>query len=142
MDENNGKIVKKVIKRQIQPTEESNTGDGSKTFLTILNVAMFLMVLIIFFRGFNIKGTVTEECASIKAKLVELETKLETARQIDKNEILSAFALYSRLDAESLKAQEEYHKQQQSKYENIANQYNQSLNSLTKVIKTKKDSVK
>lgn len=143
--EENTQIIKKLVKRPIQPADQPNKG-GLGTFFYIMNGIMLFMVFIIFVRGFNVKGTVRDESDAIKKelndKVIELQTKLETARQIDKNEILSAFALYSRLDAQSLKEQEEYHKQQQAKYENMATQYNQGLNSLAKTIKQKKDSVK
>jgi hypothetical protein len=145
MEENN-KITKRVVKRVVTKPEETTSSGGSDTFFRILDVVMFLMVFIIFVRGFNIKSTVRDEATATRKQFIEviekLNVNLENNRQIDKNEILSAFALYSRLDATSLKEREDYHKQQQAKYENIATQYHQSLNTLTNVIKNKKDSVK
>ena len=100
------------------------------------------MVVIIFFRGFGIKKTVREENAKTQEVIVELNNSLENARQIDKNEILSAFALYSRLDMASLKEREEYHKEQQTKYESMATKFNQGLNNISKQIKNNKDTIK
>ena len=138
------KIVKRII-RKPESTEKPKT-NNTDTFFKILNVAMFIMVLFIFLRGFNIKGTVRYESAvtqdKVNAMVTQMRGELENSRQIDKNEILSAFALYSRLDAASLKEREDYHKQQQSKYENMANQYRQGLTNLTNEIKKKKDSLK
>jgi len=138
------KIVKKVIRKPVEISNKS--GSNSDTFFKILNVIMFVMVFVIFVRGFNIKGTVREESVNIQIKVeqifTEMKVKIDNDRQIDKNEILSAFALYSRLDLTSLKEREEYHKQQQTKYENIAKQYNQGLNNLVKEIKLPKDSIK
>jgi len=138
------KIVKKVIRKPVETSNKS--GSNSDTFFKILNVIMFVMVFVIFVRGFNIKGTVREESVNTQIKVeqifTEMKVKIDNDRQIDKNEILSAFALYSRLDLTSLKEREEYHKQQQTKYENIAKQYNQGLNNLVKEIKLPKDSIK
>jgi hypothetical protein len=137
MEEN--KIVKKVIRKPIEP-EKTKTVNNNAAFFRILNVAMFIMILIIFFRGFGVKSTVHKEMAAtqeqVRLIVNDLNAQMETNRQIDKNEILSTFALYSRLDAESLKEQERYHKEQQAKYENIAKQYNQGLNNLANEIKS------
>lgn len=142
MEEN--KIVKKVIRKPVETSNKS--GSNSDAFFKILNVIMFVMVFVIFVRGFNIKGTVREESVNTQIKveqmLTEMKAKIDNDRQIDKNEILSAFALYSRLDLTSLKEREEYHKQQQAKYESMAKQYNQGLNNLVKEIKSPKDSIK
>ena len=132
------KVIKKVVvKSPEQNTESSNGG----TFMKVLNVLIALMVFIIFVRGFNIKGTVKTEneknIAELKATIKELKTELETERQIDKNEILSAFALYSRLDQASLKEKEDYHAKQQAKYENMAKEFNKGLDEISKEIKKK-----
>lgn len=136
------KIIKKVIRKPVE-TSENKPGNGSQIF-KIMNIIMFFMVFIIFIRGFNIKKTVREENIATQTAVSEMikQMKLEdeTNRQIQKNEILSAFALYSRLDADALKEREEYHNQMQQKYQNMANQYNQGLTNLSNQIK--KDSVK
>ena len=134
------KVLKRVIKKPVEKTEDNN--GGSNTFFKVLNVLIFVMVFVIFIRGFGIKSTIQDESAIIQQSMKELKTELGMDRQIDKNEILSAFALYSRLDAAALKEREEFHKQQQAKFENMANQYNQGLKDLSKQIKTKKDSIK
>lgn len=134
------KVVKKVIVQNPGQKESGNSG----TFLKVLNILVALMVFIIFVRGFNIKGTVKSETdrtiVELKAEVKNLKTELETDRQIDKNEILSAFALYSRLDQATLKEKEEYHAKQQSKYENMAKEFNKGLNEISKEIKGGKTS--
>jgi biopolymer transport protein ExbB/TolQ len=136
------KVIKKVIRKPVE-TSENKPGNSSQIF-KIMNIIMFFMVFIIFIRGFNIKKTVREENVATQTAVSEMikQMKLEdeTNRQIQKNEILSAFALYSRLDADALKEREEYHNQMQQKYQNMANQYNQGLTNLSNQIK--KDSVK
>ena len=144
MEEN--KTIRRVIKKPAEQTVGSNSGNGTDTFFKALTVIIFIMVFVIFVRGFNTKGTVREESGiiqkTVNEQVLTLKREMENAREIDKNEILSAFALYSRLDAQSLKEREEYHKKQQEKYEGMAKQYNQGLNNLVKEIKTKKDSIK
>ena len=137
------KIIKKVIKT---PSTETKQNNNIKNVFRVLNVVMFLMVFIIFARGFNIKNTIREENTNtqklIKEQMLELQTKTDLNRQIDKSEILGSFALYSRLSKDELKQKEDENKQDQMKYQNMANQYNQGLNSLTKQIKSSKDSIK
>lgn len=134
------------LKRVVRKPIENKTTGNVESFYRVLTVVLFVMVLIIFFRGFGVKKTTRNESLLIQEKIESMfndfNTKFEANRQIDKNEILSAFALYSRLDAESLKEMEIYHKEQQQKYENIAKQYNEGLNHLVKEIKSPKDTLK
>ena len=115
MEEN--RVIKRIKRKPAADTGKPS--NDSKNFFNILNVVMFIMVFIIFIRGFNIKGTVRDESestqANVKEMIKELKTNMDYSRQIDKNEILSGFALYSRLDAQALKEREEYHKEQQVK---------------------------
>lgn len=136
------KIVKKIIRKPMDGTEPKVKGGNTDNLFRYLSVITFVMVVIIFFRGFGIKKTVREENAKTQEVIVELNNSLENARQIDKNEILSAFALYSRLDMASLKEREEYHKEQQTKYESMATKFNQGLNNISKQIKNNKDTIK
>jgi hypothetical protein len=144
MEEN--KIVRKVIRKPIDSEIKSNVNNNAQSLFKIMNVVMFIMVFVIFIRGFNVKSTVREESKSTQEKVgemvIDMIGSLETSRQIDKNEILSAFALYSRLDVTALKEREDYHKEQQTKYENMAKQYNQGLTTLSKEIKIPKDTIK
>jgi len=134
------KIVKRLVRR---PVDTANKPvDNNNTFFKVLNVIMFIMVFVIFIRGFNVKNTVREESINIQKEIKDALINLDNSRQIDKNETLAAFALYSRLDMASLKEREEYHKIQQAKFENMAKQYNQGLNNLVKEIKSPKDSIK
>lgn len=128
------KNIKKIIK--VPVGDNQNIRPINRIYKT-LTVITFIMVCIMFIRGFGIKGTVNDQSLILQEKIVELNNALENSRQIDKNEILSAFALYSRLDQVSLKEREDYHKEQQFKYEKMANQYNKGLNDLTNQIKLK-----
>lgn len=136
------KIIKKVIRKPVE-TSENKSKNGGQIF-KIMNIIMFFMIFIIFVRGFNIKKTVREESfatqTAVSEMIKQMKIEEETNGQIQINEILSAFALYSRLDADALKEREEYHNQMQQKYQNMANQYNQGLTNLSNQIK--KDSVK
>jgi len=126
METNKGKrVVKKIIKQQPSAAKKSN----SSVLKDIAFVAMFIMVFVIFVRGFNIKSTVNEQNVLTRTKIIKLvETKLQqhaeyekVEREMLKNEILSAYALYSRLSVTELKEKEEYHQQQVEKWEKVAN---------------------
>lgn len=129
MEEN--KNGKKVVRRIVKQPQENNkeVKSNSKTIKDILFYAMFFMVLVIFLRGFNVKKTIINESELTRSTVKELvieELDLRFAsedakREMLKNEILSAYALYSRLSATELKEKEEYHQELLEKWESVAN---------------------
>lgn len=114
------KVVKKVVKQQPKQKDNSKIKD-------IALIALSIMVFIIFIRGFNIKSTIKKQNEENKAALTELVDSrikqqaefINTKNELLKNEILAAYALYSRLNAAELKEQEDYHKEQMDKWEQI-----------------------
>lgn len=134
----NTKLVRKLIKK---PVIEKK---GNKTSLfQIMNVIMFIMIFVIFVRGFNVKKTVREESKTTQTTVVKNLTEyFEIKRQIDINQILSTFALYSRLSKDELKEKEDYHKKMQEQYEKMATEYNQGLSSLSLELQEFKDTIK
>ena len=134
---------KQVIKRLVKKPDTSSSGNS---LMKVLNVVMFVMIFVIFVRGFNVKSTVRSESeltqTIIKEYIDENMKIINMNREVDKNATLSAFALYSRLDATELKNKEDYHKSEQEKYQNLANQLNNSLKLYNKKLQGRKDTIK
>jgi len=149
MENNNQrKVVRKVLK---QPVEKEKTSNVS-ALKNISYVILFLMVFVIFVRGFNVKSTVNEQNQltreEIKTLVIEQLKQHQEAEDINhkilKDEILSAYALYSRLSATELKEKEDYHKQQLDKWEKIAKSQvtKNDINNIHKEIQSLKDTTK
>ena len=109
------------------------------------------MVFVIFVRGFNVKSTVNEQSeltrSEINALITEQVEALNNTNEVKlemlKNEILSSYALYSRLNVTELKEREDYHQQQLSKWEKVANSQvtKNDINNIHKEIQQLKDTV-
>lgn len=142
------KVVRKVLK---QPVEKESTSNAS-TLKNISYVILFLMVFVIFVRGFNIKSTVNEQNELTREEIKTLvidqvkqhQEAEDVSREMLKNEILSAYALYSRLTATELKEKEDYHQQQLEKWEKVANSQvtKNDINNIHKEIQDLKDTTK
>lgn len=134
----NTKLIKRLVKKPISEKKSNKT-----SLFQIMNVIMFIMVFVIFVRGFNVKKTVREESKTTQTTVVKNLTEyFEIKRQIDINQILSTFALYSRLSKDELKEKEDYHKKMQEQYEKMATEYNQGLSSLSLELQEFKDTIK
>lgn len=141
------KIVKRVVK---QPNESEKTSNTT-TLKNISYVVLFFMVFVIFVRGFNVKSTVNEQSeltrSEINALITEQVEALNNTNEVKlemlKNEILSSYALYSRLNVTELKEREDYHQQQLSKWEKVANSQvtKNDINNIHKEIQQLKDTV-
>lgn len=101
------KVIKKVIRKPIDTEKNSNS---VQNLFRILNVLTFIMVFVIFSRGFNIKGTVRDENTTTRKEVTEQITKLkndvENSQQNNNNYLLSQFSMLVGMKESALKEQQ------------------------------------